>query len=106
MDLNTWTSDQLTKLGGSDPTVVDFVLATAATAKSSSQLHDKLANFLDASDADIRSFSDELYRRGTTKSQPSHGNGRRCVREEVGQEKVQHGRDGGREGYSACGPEA
>ncbi len=49
--------------GASDPTIVDFVLATAQGAKSSSRLHDELAGFLDGDAASVRAFSDELYRR-------------------------------------------
>ncbi|KAF2405275.1 hypothetical protein EJ06DRAFT_545813 [Trichodelitschia bisporula] len=68
MDLKTWTSDSLTKLGGSDPTVVEFVLATASNAKSASQLHDKLAGFLDATDDDVRTFADQLFARAGHKT--------------------------------------
>jgi len=49
--------------GASDPTVVDFVLATAASAKSSGTLHDKLSGFLDGSAEDIERFSKELHHR-------------------------------------------
>ncbi|KAI9769541.1 MAG: hypothetical protein M1840_004019 [Geoglossum simile] len=64
MDLRLWVSDNLIKLSGaSDPTVVDFVLATANDAKSTSILQDKLGAFLDGGDAEIRRFSDELYHR-------------------------------------------
>ncbi|MCJ1366184.1 hypothetical protein MMC16_005310 [Acarospora aff. strigata] len=49
--------------GASDPTVVDFVVATATSAKSSGSLHEKLSGFLDGSQADIESFSKELHHR-------------------------------------------
>ncbi|KAF1984409.1 putative ATP-dependent RNA helicase [Aulographum hederae CBS 113979] len=68
MDLSTWTSDKLIKLtGASDPTVIDFVLATASSSKSSSQLRDKLGAFLDGSPNDIQKFSDDLYQRAGKK---------------------------------------
>lgn len=49
--------------GASDPTVVEFVLATARSSKSSSRLHDQLAGFLDGSADSIQRFSNELYHR-------------------------------------------
>ncbi|KAI9814132.1 MAG: hypothetical protein M1826_002310 [Phylliscum demangeonii] len=64
MDLKRWVSDSLIKLcGASDPTVVEFVLATAQSSKSSSTLHEELAGFLDGASDGIQSFSDELYHR-------------------------------------------
>ncbi|KAF2426178.1 P-loop containing nucleoside triphosphate hydrolase protein [Tothia fuscella] len=64
MELKTWVSDSLTKFaGGSDPTIVDFVLATASTSKSSSQLQDKLSSYLEGSDVDIKKFANELFDR-------------------------------------------
>ena len=64
MDLRHWTSDNLIALtGASDPTVVDFILATASSSKSSSQLRDKIADFLSGSAPDIQRFSDELFAR-------------------------------------------
>jgi pre-mRNA-splicing factor ATP-dependent RNA helicase DHX16 len=64
MDLKSWVSDNLIKLSGaSDPTVVDYVLAAASTAKSSSALQDKLGAFLDGSTNDIQRFIGELYHR-------------------------------------------
>ncbi|KAH0555932.1 hypothetical protein GP486_006123, partial [Trichoglossum hirsutum] len=81
MDLRLWVSDNLIKVidtletrsglnadpkklsGASDPTVIDFVLATANAAKSASILQDKLSSFLDGENAGIRRFSDELYHR-------------------------------------------
>jgi pre-mRNA-splicing factor ATP-dependent RNA helicase DHX16 len=72
MELKTWVSDSLTKFaGGSDPTIVDFVLATASNSKSSAQLHDKLSGFLEGSDADIKHFADDLYRRSGAKISPT-----------------------------------
>ncbi|KAF2147116.1 uncharacterized protein K452DRAFT_323318 [Aplosporella prunicola CBS 121167] len=73
--MRTWISDQLIKLSGaSDPTVIDFVVATASSSKSSGQLHDKLAGFLDGSSADIRRFSDDLFARAG-KPPPASGVG-------------------------------
>ncbi|KAK5149325.1 hypothetical protein LTR04_007200 [Oleoguttula sp. CCFEE 6159] len=64
MDLRTWVSDNLIRLSGaSAPDVVDFVIATSSSVKSSSQLRDKLSLMVDGSDADIQTFSDDLYRR-------------------------------------------
>ena len=82
MDLRVWVSDNLIKVsttslvhidslanshpqlsGASDPTVVDFVLATAASAKSSDTLHEKLSGFLDGSEGDIERFSKDLHHR-------------------------------------------
>ncbi|KAL8765430.1 MAG: hypothetical protein Q9209_007498 [Squamulea sp. 1 TL-2023] len=63
-DLRTWVSDNLIKLtGASDSTVVDFVLATGASAKSSSVLQEKLSKFLDGSQTDLDRFSHDLYDR-------------------------------------------
>ncbi|KAF2083746.1 mRNA splicing factor RNA helicase [Saccharata proteae CBS 121410] len=65
----TWISDQLIQLSGaSDPTVIDFVVATANSSKSSSQLYDKLAGFLEGSSSDIQRFSNDLYQRLGKKS--------------------------------------
>lgn len=64
MDHRTFVSDSLLRLtNASDPTVVDFVLATASSAKSASALQDKLLPFLDGSSDDIGSFCGELYKR-------------------------------------------
>ncbi|KAJ9621488.1 hypothetical protein H2203_006974 [Taxawa tesnikishii (nom. ined.)] len=64
MDIRNFISDNLIKLvGGSEPMIVDFVQKTAGSAKSSSQLFDKLSGMLDSSDIDLRRFSDELYNR-------------------------------------------
>lgn len=80
-DLRTWVSDNVIKVirplaemitlnakihklaGASDSTVVDFVLATASSAKSSSLLEEKLASCLDASPSELRGFSTNLYNR-------------------------------------------
>lgn len=81
-DLRTWVSDNLIKVppnlntpleiptdissqltGASDSTVVDFVLATASSAKSSSALQDKLYGFLDGSEPEVYAFSKDLYHR-------------------------------------------
>ncbi|KAL8931580.1 MAG: hypothetical protein Q9211_006862, partial [Gyalolechia sp. 1 TL-2023] len=77
-DLRTWVSDNLIKLtGASDSTVVDFVLATGTSAKSSSVLQEKLSNFLDGSQSELDQFSQDLYHRlpkqngGSTSSHPA-----------------------------------
>ncbi|KAL8920381.1 MAG: hypothetical protein Q9172_004523 [Xanthocarpia lactea] len=74
-DLRTWVSDNLIKLtGASDSTVVDFVLATGTSAKSSSLLQEKLSNFLDGSQADLDRFSQDLYcRLPKQNGAPTHG---------------------------------
>ena len=72
MDTQTFVSDHLIKMAGaSDPMMVDFVVQTAKTAKSSSVLFDKLSGMLDSEDASLRRFSEDLYSR---LSKPS-GNG-------------------------------
>ncbi|EAW06287.1 putative mRNA splicing factor RNA helicase (Cdc28) [Aspergillus clavatus NRRL 1] len=64
MDSKTFVSDSLIRLtGASDPTIVDFVLATASSAKSAPALQDKLLPFLDGNADDVASFCAELYRR-------------------------------------------
>ncbi|KXT10332.1 hypothetical protein AC579_1031 [Pseudocercospora musae] len=61
-DLRTYVSDHLLKLvGGSEDMIVDFVLSTAKTAQSPSQLADKLRGMLDSNDADLKRFADGLY---------------------------------------------
>ena len=68
MDLQTFISDHLIKLtGASDPTSIDFVLASSKTSKNAGSLFDKLSGILDGEEADIRRFSEDLYRR-TAKS--------------------------------------
>lgn len=42
---------------------VDFVQQTASSVKNSSQLFDKLSSMIDADEADLRRFSDQLYQR-------------------------------------------
>jgi len=62
--MRTFVSDNLIKLvGESDQMVVDFVQQTASSAKSSSQLYDKLSSMVDAPEPDVRRFSEELYNR-------------------------------------------
>ncbi|KAL4938624.1 hypothetical protein BDV06DRAFT_214959 [Aspergillus oleicola] len=64
MDNRTFISDSLLRLtNASDPTVVDFILATASSAKSSSSLQDKIAPFLDGDTGEINAFCSELYKR-------------------------------------------
>lgn len=81
-DLRTWVSDNIIKVnlsvlgklprradsleqlvGASDSTVVDFVLATAASVKSSSGLEEKLGGLLDGSSGELHAFSANLYQR-------------------------------------------
>ncbi|KAK6345275.1 hypothetical protein TWF718_007200 [Orbilia javanica] len=67
-DLRSWISDSLLKLSGAaDSTVIDFVLATASSSKSSSALADKLSSFIDGDTSSTRAFADELYRRSGKK---------------------------------------
>ncbi|KAI9683650.1 MAG: hypothetical protein M1829_004955 [Trizodia sp. TS-e1964] len=64
MDIRTWVSDKLIQLSGaSDDTVIDFVLATASTAKSSTGLAEKLSSFIEGSHSDVKQFSEELHLR-------------------------------------------
>ncbi|KAL8865030.1 MAG: hypothetical protein Q9174_007112, partial [Haloplaca sp. 1 TL-2023] len=86
-DLHTWVSDKLIQLtGASDSTVVDFVLATGNSAKSSSALQEKLSNFLDGSQADLDRFSSDLYQRlpkqngASANGHPTRGEKEQAVR--------------------------
>jgi pre-mRNA-splicing factor ATP-dependent RNA helicase DHX16 len=64
MDNRTFVSDSLIRLtGASDPTIVDFVLATADSAKSVPSLQDKLVPFLEGSPNDISAFCGDLFAR-------------------------------------------
>ncbi|KAJ5696326.1 hypothetical protein N7536_006738 [Penicillium majusculum] len=67
MDDKDFVSDNLLRLtGASEPTIVDFVLATASSAKSTSSLQDTLVSFLDGIDtssAEIGAFARELHAR-------------------------------------------
>ncbi|KAJ5218329.1 Pre-mRNA-splicing factor ATP-dependent RNA helicase-like protein cdc28 [Penicillium cinerascens] len=72
MDNKTFVSDSLIRLtGASDPIAVDFVLAEATSAKSSSSLQDKLVSFLDGSPDEIAAFCGQLFSRVGKSSQPS-----------------------------------
>lgn len=81
-NLRTWVSDNIIKVkflpnrscdsklihflqlaGATDSTVVDFVLATASSAKSSSGLEEKLAGFLDGAPSELNAFSKSLYQK-------------------------------------------
>jgi pre-mRNA-splicing factor ATP-dependent RNA helicase DHX16 len=66
MDTRTFVSDSLLQFtGASDPTIVDFVIATANDAKSTGELRDKLLPFLEGGDEHgINNFCAELYGRG------------------------------------------
>ncbi|KAK4498508.1 hypothetical protein PRZ48_011166 [Zasmidium cellare] len=64
MDLRTYVSDHLIKLDGSSSDMtVEFVLQAAKSAKSSGALQDKLSQMLDAGNAELKRFSDDLYAR-------------------------------------------
>ncbi|KAL4952886.1 P-loop containing nucleoside triphosphate hydrolase protein [Aspergillus filifer] len=64
MDNRTFVSDSLLRLtNASDPTVVDFILATASSAKSSPSLQDKIAPFLDGDAGEVNAFCSELFKR-------------------------------------------
>ena len=55
--------------GAADSTIIDFVLATAISSKSSVALNDKLAAFIDGDAVDTQKFADSLYKKyGSTKS--------------------------------------
>ncbi|KAK8154823.1 putative mRNA splicing factor RNA helicase [Phyllosticta citrichinensis] len=61
-ETRVWISDNLLRLAGlSDPTVVDFVAATASSAKSAPALADKLGSFLDDDAGDLRGFAESLF---------------------------------------------
>ncbi|OAX78187.1 hypothetical protein ACJ72_07508 [Emergomyces africanus] len=64
MDIRTYISDSLLRLtGASEPTVIDYILATTSSAKSAGSLQEKLGPFLDWNESDIHSFCTELWRR-------------------------------------------
>jgi pre-mRNA-splicing factor ATP-dependent RNA helicase DHX16 len=78
MDTRTFVSDSLLQFtGASDPTIVDFVIATASDAKSAGVLRDKLIPFLEGGDEHgIDIFCADLYGRvsGSGKSQQQRSN--------------------------------
>lgn len=83
MDLRTWVEDNLIKFAGaSDPTTVDFVLATASSTKSAAHLHDNLTSFLEGSEKDLRNLSNDLYRRLSFATPAITGNGAQEKRKE------------------------
>lgn len=64
MDHRTFVSDSLLRLtGASEPTIVDFVLATASSAKTATSLQEKLVPFLEGSPDEIGAFCRELHAR-------------------------------------------
>ena len=64
MDNRTFVSDSLLRLtGASEPTIVDFVLATASSTKSATSLQDKLVSFLDGSPDEVSAFCRDLHAR-------------------------------------------
>ncbi|KAF8533343.1 P-loop containing nucleoside triphosphate hydrolase protein [Trichophaea hybrida] len=56
-------SDKPQFSGAADPTIIDFVIASANSAKTSSALHDKLSTFLDGPPNETRNFASELHHR-------------------------------------------
>lgn len=73
MDTRTFVSDSLLQFtGASDPTIVDFVIATASDAKSAGVLREKLAPFLEGGDEHgIDTFCADLYGRVSTGARKS-----------------------------------
>lgn len=64
MDLQTYVSDSLLRMTGvSEPTVIDFVLAIAKSAKSAKSLSDRLVPFLEGDHKEVDGFCVELWRR-------------------------------------------
>jgi pre-mRNA-splicing factor ATP-dependent RNA helicase DHX16 len=64
MDARTFVSDNLIKLvGASEGMMVDFVLETARSARSSGALMDSLSSMLDSSDDHLQKFSQDLFAR-------------------------------------------
>jgi pre-mRNA-splicing factor ATP-dependent RNA helicase DHX16 len=60
--IRTFISDALIRLtGASDPTIIDFVLATAESAKNEAALRDTLGGFLDGEQAQIGMFAGGLW---------------------------------------------
>ncbi|KAH0602679.1 uncharacterized protein H6S33_008329 [Morchella sextelata] len=72
-DLRNWVSDNIIKFSGAaDPTIVDFIIASATTAKSPTALNDTLSAFLDgASATDTRRFTSDLFQRVARKPSTS-----------------------------------
>lgn len=90
MDLRTYISDSLLQLtGASDPTVIDFVLATASSARSADSLKEKLVPFLEGGDDEVRAFCGEVW--GKTGGAKSTSSG--------GQENKQKKADGAKKKY-------
>ena len=88
-DLRTWVSDNLIKLtGASDANVVDFVLANASSARSSSLLEQQLSDFLDGSQDDLAAFAKELYYRLPRNIRSSNSNGSMQKAKESGMKEV------------------
>jgi pre-mRNA-splicing factor ATP-dependent RNA helicase DHX16 len=91
MDNKTFVSDSLIRLtGASDPTVIDFVLATASSSKSLSSLQDTLVSFLDSpetSSSDIGAFARELHGRLGKGAQPSASSSKPAASKESSKKK-------------------
>lgn len=62
---HTYTPCQFS--GAADPTIVDFVIASATSAKSPSSLNDALSAFLNGSSSDTHRFTSDLYERVSRK---------------------------------------
>ncbi|KAH9841263.1 pre-mRNA-splicing factor ATP-dependent RNA helicase-like protein cdc28 [Teratosphaeria destructans] len=78
-ELETYVSDNLVKLvGGSDKMMVDFVVQTAKSTKSATDLVSKLSGMLDGNAEDLSKFSEHLYSRvsaGRSSGNESRSNG-------------------------------
>lgn len=73
MDLKTYVSDYLVKFGGSDPVIVDFVIAQASGAKSADELYQKLGSSLTGEEREIRQFTDGLFKKTGYKPEKKNG---------------------------------
>ncbi|KAL1958107.1 hypothetical protein VTO42DRAFT_5147 [Malbranchea cinnamomea] len=77
MDIRTYISDSLLRLtGASDVTIVDFILATASSARSVDALQNTLQPFLDGgSEEDVKRFCKEVWERAGGRSRGDGGEG-------------------------------
>jgi pre-mRNA-splicing factor ATP-dependent RNA helicase DHX16 len=74
-ELKQWVSDSLTAFGGSDPLIVDYVLAEAQSSRNPAQLFSKLTDYLDGTEEQTKKFAEALYKRSTSgHSKPSTNN--------------------------------
>ncbi|KAH8144931.1 uncharacterized protein LAJ45_11052 [Morchella importuna] len=88
-DLRNWVSDNIIKFSGAaDPTIVDFIIASATTAKSPTALNDTLTPFLDgASATDTRRFTSDLFQRVARKPSSSSSSSSSSASKRPPQEK-------------------